>query len=198
MRTITYDCTNCKFGTPLKFIPEIILDLASNIFSVLGYIVLCKELNDNITDKCANSNLGIYMCIIILNAFGKSYDMCCKTAVLKAKNIDINDYPLYYINEEYQEALKTKSILPTSNTNTISIHTTSDLPLFKFLFNVGFTIWGFFELFNNECIIDNFQHSYLYRIALFGTIILLLNSVRWLIGIYFVWPHFFSYKLYGT
>lgn len=193
MFTIVYDCIQCKFKTPKKFIPGLVLDFSKTVLFFAGFILLFQKFNEDVHDVCDNSYLGIYLSCAIVNAFIEITNAQYFSGYVDAKNIDMDKFPVYYVDLEYQEKLKQASKTPT---NKMSAGTNTNFPIFKFCTSIAMTCWGFNELYNNECIVEDYDNSVIYGLSLFATIIYLLNSLRWLVGIYVLWPTVFSYKFY--
>ena len=192
---LNFDCLTCKFTETVgfNFIPEITLDVAETVYFYLGYIGILVLFANDFSKKCESSNLAIFLCVsishMLMNLLGKYHDR----GYAKGKNINFKNFPTYYVDILFQEDLENQSPIPT---NTMSAKCTTNLPIYRFCCNLAMTCWGFYELYNSTCVFEKYDGTYIYGIAWFATIIYLSNTMRWFVGICFLWPNCFYYKYY--
>ena len=192
---LNFDCLKCQSTEFIgcKFIPEFVLSLAEILCFYLGYVGIFVLFVNDFSKKCESSNLAIFLCLSISHMLANNMGKYYNKGYIEGKNINCNNFPIYYIDVPFQEDLENQSQIPTSK---MSIKCTTNLPIYRFCFNLAMTCWGFHELCNSTCVFEKYNGTYIYGIAWFATIIYLSNTIRWFVGIYFLWPNFFYYKYY--
>lgn len=157
-----------------------ILDFCTyRLHPVLGYTGMCIMTNHFITNKCPDSNSGIYIfitvfCTLVSGASDSAQQI--KNIFQAAPNtLDIENNPANIVK------------IPKG----VSITCTTTLPIYRTVFHVGLFIWGFYELFKNECVYENFHNSYFFQITIFFLALCCANTVRFFIEIFKRFSRFF-------